>query len=210
MTNNSEKVANEVSTIWIEEYKMLGADIIQRVGLQHQLLSLNLIFLSTIAGYVFNYGLTNGWDQIVKSEVLILSAIAPFVSLIFTWRHIDHDSNIIDKANYIESVISPNLNRLLNQNGLLGFDRHLTRSRIRRVKSVGLFAWLGNDHVITISYALIFIVAGWLIMCKHVEYAGVLKNVYCSFIVVDTILMVITIYMAIKTAFRYRAIGTVD
>lgn len=210
MTNSSEKAANGASTIWIEEYKMLGADIIQRVGLQHHLLGFNLIFLSTIAGYLFNYGLTNGFDQIVKSEVLILSAIAPFVSLIFTWRHIDHDSNIIDKANYIESVISPNINRLFHQDGLLGFGRHLARSRSRRVKSVGLFAWLGNDHVITISYALIFIVYGWLIMCNHVEYAGALKNVYFSFIVLDTILMLITIYMAIKTAFRYRVIVTVD
>jgi hypothetical protein len=208
MSNDSEKSIDRAASVWLEEYKILSSDIMKRIDLQHKNLSLHLVFLSAIAGYLFNYGIKNGFKSITDSEILILVAIAPLVSQVFTWRHIDHDSNIIDKANYIETVVSRNLNRLLKQNGLLGFERYLDRSRKRRVGSVGLFALLGNDHAITITYALVYLTLGWFIIFQYDPSAAGLKTAFVLLMIVSTLLMIATVYMVAKSALRYRAIGT--
>ncbi|MHB1324723.1 MAG: hypothetical protein ACYC0L_00705 [Thermoleophilia bacterium] len=205
----SEKVIDRVTATWIEEYKMLGGDIMKRVELQQKNLSLHLVFLSAIAGYLFKFGLDKGFCQIINNEVLILAAIAPLVSQVFTWRHVDHDSNIIDKAIYIENVISPNLNRLLGQEGLLGFEKSLAKARRSRLTSVGIFSLFGNDHVITISYALIYLASSWFIIFNNEQYAGSLKKAFSVLIILDSLFMVITIYMVIKNVSRYHAIGKI-
>ncbi len=162
--------------------------------------------MSAIAGYLFKYGLDNGFFNIVNSEICILVAIAPIVSQVFSWRHIDHDSNIIDKASYIQGVVRPNLNRLLKQSGLLGFERYLARTRGRRVKAVGLFSLLGNDHVISISYAVIYLTFGWAIVANCSLYSGKLQTTFFWLLVTDSTFLIITIYMVIKTILRYRLI----
>ena len=201
-----EKVIEKVAGVWIEEYKSLASDIGKRVELQQKNLSLHLIFLSAIASYIFKYGLDNGFDKIISNEVLLLLAIAPFISQVFTWRHLDHDSNIIDKACYIENIIAPNINLLLEQTELLGFEKYLAKTRKSRTNNVGIFAILGNDHTIAISYALLYLIMSWGIIFKYQNPSNKLIEIFFWLIVFDTVVMAITIYMVIQNTFRYKSI----
>jgi len=206
MSELPEKIIDRIASVWLEEYKALASDIGKRIELQQKNLSLNLVFMSAIAGYLFKYGLDNGFLNIVNSEICILLSIAPIVSQVFSWRHIDHDLNIIDKASYIQGVIRPNLNRLLGHKGLLGFEKYLSRTRGRRLKAVGLFSLLGNDHVISISYAIIYLTFGWAIVLNCSSYSGKLQTTFFWLLITDSTFMMITIYMVTKTILRYRSI----
>lgn len=101
-------------------------------------------------------------------------------------------------AKYIETVISRNW---------WGLEGYLAKARNHRTIPVGVFSLCGNDHVIAISYALLYLGAGLAIMFTYQAFAGTLKRAYTILMAVDSVFFLITIYMVIRAALRYRSIG---
>jgi hypothetical protein len=193
---------------WMEEYKVLSADISKRVELQQRNFGLHNIFLSAIAAYLFNFGITQGFNNLLSSEVLFLIVIGPFISTVFTLRHLDHDSNIIDKATYIQTRVAPAVVRLTNERDALGFELFLGRARRLRRSSVGYISVLGNDHIIVLSYALVYVLIGFYIIWRVSDFGGTLRVAIQILVPVCAFLFLSVSAMSVRTMMRYSAISS--
>ncbi len=194
-------------SIWMEEYKALSSDIQSRVDLQHRNTNLNIVFISALTGYIFNYWNKNSYHALLSSEIATLFVIAPLISLVFVWRHIDYDSNIIDKADYIYSVIRPHVDLCAGRSDYLAFESFLRKRRMQRTWKVGIFSILGNDHVIILLYLAMYMAYAWYMRIAVPNRAGEAKIVFDVFLYVGSFFLVVSVYMAVITAVRYAQLG---
>jgi len=193
--------------IWLEEYKALTADIGRRVDLQHKNLNLFLVLLSAFAGFIFNYWNDHSFDQLQTGEIAVLFAIAPLLGLFLVWRHLDHDSNIIDKARYLDGHVRPNLVELSGDDGVLMFDRFLVASRPQRTKTQGPLWILGNEHILPIAYVAIYLAFAWHLRLEVPNRAGEADVVFDFVLYGASIIFLGAIIVSGLIVYQYSQIG---
>src|SRR5690349_14742090 len=97
----AEDAAAHALSVLMDEYKVLSDDIGRRVQLQQQNANVIIVLLTAFTGYLFNYWKDHSFSDLRVSEISCLVVVAPLLGMVGLWRHVDHDSNIIDKAEYI-------------------------------------------------------------------------------------------------------------
>jgi len=213
---SKSKLSNDdLIKIWLDEYKVLAADVQNRVTLQQTLMNYLLILVS--ASLVAFTGLLK--DQLYsqyEAGMRIAVMVLPILFSFFVWRHANHDLNIIDKASYINKVIRPNLIVLTGDASLLGWDRYVDVRRKQR-RRYGFLMLLSGEHTFYLLFSFLSLLAaiyafwGWQrpislfsIFSSIREWIGFSLAYLLLF--VDTILFILTIRMKIRIGYAYCSI----
>ncbi|MGC1185490.1 MAG: hypothetical protein WBA31_10150 [Candidatus Dormiibacterota bacterium] len=190
-------------TAWLEEYKSLAADVGARVGLQQSNASLAIVFISGLTGYVVTYWTSHGLHSLLASETALLLTLVPIIGQFFIWRHIDHDWNIIDKANYIDKHIRPGVQACCGDPSVLSFEQHL---RIARQKRAAL-SLLGNEHIVVFGAIGVYLATCWYVIVSVPHAAGQGHGLFVLLVYIGTALTGASLWTAAVTGWRYTKIG---
>lgn len=201
--------SSDLMTVLLHEHSLLSSDIQSRVDLQNKNLSLSLVVTAAIGGYIVDAWNKTSFQLTMRGELMTLVPISVLISLAFIWRHLDHDANIIDKAEYIERTIRPQISWLTGSSSILGFERYLRIGRGRRTKKIGLFSLLGNDHFVMFGLMFVFLTFGWYMRWFVPDHAGTASNVFNILLYLVSALTLITIQMSVATMLRYSRISSV-
>jgi hypothetical protein len=193
--------------VLMDEYKLLTDDIARRVQLQQQNANVIIVLLTAFTGYLFNYWKDHTFAELRTSEVACLIVIAPILGMVLVWRHVDHDSNIIEKAEYIVEVIRPRVVVLTGDYGVMSFESWLRSRRVRRVFQLTPLIVFGMEHVSASAYVLVYGALGWYLRLTVPGHAGSAEHIFDLLLYVGTVLYVISVYMLIVTTYRYTLIG---
>lgn len=147
------------------EYTALRSEIVQRIGLRQQLLSITL----TIAGVMLGFGVNNG------SIALVYPPIAVFLAL--AWSQ--NDTRIRDSATYIRNRLEPKVPGL-------GWENYVQEERKRTLDGRWRRTILSHGGVF-LSTQLIAILIGVFVLQFRL---GLLD---WALLVVDTIAMIIVV-----------------
>jgi len=200
-------IEEERFEVWMEEYRGLTADISNRVDLQHKNVNLSLILLSAFSGYLFDYWNSHTFDEVKRGEIASLIVLAPLLALFFVWRHLDHDSNIIEKAEYIQRIVRPQLVGITGDSDVLGFEGYLRRSRLRRIYHMGPLWVLGNEHLIPLSYISAYFAFAWYLRLGVDGRAGEAKHLFDYALYLGSGLLIVSMLMSVTITVRYSRIG---
>ncbi len=209
MTRGSDTREELQLRVWLEEYRAMSTDIGNRIELQHRNVSLAIIVLTAITGYLVNYWSNHSLDALVSSEIATLIAIGPLVASIFLWRHIDHDANIIDKADYIEAVVRPNVGTIAGDDNLLGFERFLRHRRVkRRPWAIGpMVILLGTEHAILLLYFGVYLACGWYVRVSVSDRAGEAEALFDTLLYIGSGLLGVSAFMLVGIGLMYSTLG---
>ncbi len=195
-------------TAWLEEYKALCSDVESRVRLQQSNVHVGILLLTAFTGYLVAYWNAHGLTQLETSEMAVLLVIVPLLTLYFVWRHIDHDSNIIDKADYIDSVVRPNVARCAHSNDVMTFDYFLRNRRVDRILQLSVLSALGNEHVLVLMFVLLYMSAAWYVRLAVPLHAGQAQRVFDYLLYFCSVLLALSLYMTGVTIWRYLKLGS--
>jgi hypothetical protein len=193
--------------VWLEEYRSITEGSRLRVELQQRSLSLSLVALSAFAGYLINYWNNHSLAAVEEAPIATLIVLAPLVGLVFLWRILDHDINIIDSAVYVETRVRPNLVRCVGDENVLSWERFLRARRAARAQEVGPVILFGNDHMILSGYMALFFACGWYLRIDVHNHAGQARKLFDILLYTGTGLLAISALMFILTALRYQKIA---
>lgn len=195
-------------SVMMEEYRALDGDIGRRVDLQHRNTNLGIVYFAAVTGYLFDYINDHSVGELHQSDLAVLLVLAPAIGLIFVCRHIDHDANIIDDAEYVELELRPRVIELVGHPDLLGFGRFLHASRLKRVRTTGVLWVLGNEHVVLLAYLTAYLVWGWSVRLGVSNRAGSVEGLSDALLYVSSAAFLVVVYMSVKTAARYAEVGS--
>ena len=189
-------------SVWIEQYKVTVAGIAARVDLQQRNANVCAVILVGLVGFVFTYWTRNGYSAFVDKPILVLVVVAPIVALVFVWRHVDHDANVLDGGIYINTVLRPAVSRLVGADVLIWED-FLQTQRHQRVRWLGFIAVLGNEAVLLTSLLVPFLVYAWNLLLTRPGRAGGARQLFDGLLYLDTGTFLITLYGLFGTLFRF-------
>jgi hypothetical protein len=190
----------------LQEHSVMTANIQGRVDLQNKNLSLLLVLSTAIAGYMVNKWNATNFNEFVVSEVVVLCPVAVLLQLVFIWRHLDHDANIIAAAEYLEINVCPEVARLTNSATVLTFESYLRSDRGQRTRRIGVLSLLGNDHFVAFGVSLAFLMFSWYLRIFESNHAGTADHVFDWLVYFGSAMFILTSFMAVTTMLRFSKI----
>jgi hypothetical protein len=191
----------------LAEYSELSADNRSRVDLQQRNANVAIVLMTALTGYLVSYWKDHGLDHrpasLFLSEIMLLVVIGPLFANIFIWRHIDHDENIQDKAAYVHAKIRPVVNRESASQNLLAFEDFLKQRRKRRLITLTPLVALGNEHIPLLLFSGAYLSLGWYVRFQVPHYAGEAHKLFGWILYVASVLFVVTVWMAYRSARGY-------
>jgi len=207
----SETTAARRTSVLLEEYKELGAEIRARIDLQHRNMNVLVVLVTAVTGYLVKYasdhGLGGTASSLAHSELVVLISLTTLVINVFLWRHLDHDVNVIDKAAYVNTVLRPALLQHAGPGPLLGFERFLHERRAARPRRWGPFLVFGKEDVPMFVLLIMYLLAGWYLRLHVPQHAGEARAVFDALLYVGSALTVISLAMAIAVGREYATVG---
>jgi hypothetical protein len=201
-----EAIKAQVSS-WMEQYKSTTAAIAARIDLQQRNANVNAVLVTASAGYLFTFWSKDGYAGVAQTEFSVLFAIMPLLSLAFVWRHIDHDSNIVDFAEYVALVIRPELRALVGRDTIT-FESFLRKRRWQRIGGTFLVSILGNEAVIMVVLTIPYLGYAWFLRISEPKRAGSASAFFDALVYLDTALFLLTLYLLARSAILYGRLGS--
>lgn len=195
-----------VVQVWLEDYKAMVADIGARVDLQHRNANVAIVLMSAFTGYLVNFWNSKDLSTLLTSPAALLVALVPLLAQLFVWRHIDHDSNIIDKAQYIQSTVRPALAEATWTPDVMSFEAALNTARLRRPVLLSPLSLLGNEHVLILGYSGGYLAAGWSARLS-VDAGGPASDFFNGLLYTASAAAALSVLMSLVTATRYARLG---
>lgn len=150
------------------EYTALRSEIVQRIGLRQQLISITL----TIAGVMLGFGINNG------SIALVYPPLAAFLAIAWT----QNDNRVRDAATYIRDHLEPKVPGL-------GWENHVQEERKRTLNKKWRRTILSHGGIF-LSTQLIAILVGILVLqfrFSPLEWALLVVDLIAVFFVLRTL-----------------------
>lgn len=194
-------------SVLMDEYRSLADDIGRRVQLQQHNTNIAIVLLTAFTGYLFTYWSDHSLQELEESEIACLVVVAPMLGLVYIWRHVDHDSNIIDKASYIVDIIRPKVAVLTGDPSVMSFESWLREGRFRRVRFLTPLAVFGMEHLAASAYITTFGIAAWYLRIGVPGRAGEAGALFDVLLYIGTGLYVVSMYMAGASTYRYTLIA---
>lgn len=207
MTEAGTNASDRRLQVWLEEYKSLATGIGARVDLQHRNANVALVLLSAFTGYLVTVWNSHGLKALLMSPAAVLIAVAPILAQIFVWRHLDHDANIVDAAEYVHRVVRGVLAEITEDDRVLSFEEWLNKARMRRSAVLSPLILLGNEHIAILAFGAAYLGAGWAAQVKVPDVAGDAGSYFSVFLYVATVGTAISVVMAVVSALRFAQLG---
>jgi hypothetical protein len=197
--------------VWIEVFRSHVAGVNARVDLQHRNANVALVLLSAFAGYLATAWSAHNLHALLVSPGVLVVPAAAILAQIFVWRHLDHDANIIDMAEYNDQVVRGALAELSGEDpGILSFEAWLNAARRRRPRLVTPLILLGNEHIAILGFGMAYVSAGWAIRVGVRGVAGDGSAYFTGFLCVASASAAMSLLMSMGMAWRYAKLGRRD
>lgn len=191
---------------WLTETEAWRSSIRSHIELQQKTVNLGLVVLTAFTGYAFNFWNENSFDDLREGEIALVLILSPVIAQFFIWRHIEHESTLIDCADYIQGVCRPRVRDLLGDDQALDFEQYLLDRRVGRYKRFGPIWVLGAEHIVLYGYMLLYLGFSWSIRISVNDRAGEADVLFDWLLYVGSVMALITIYIGVRNVFWYRGI----
>jgi hypothetical protein len=191
---------------YLDEYKDMQQEIRLRIDLQHRNMNVLMAIITAVTGYVAKFASDHGVKALYTNDLAFFLAIVPMITVVFIWRHLDHDVNIIDKAAYINSSLRPALQRELGASDVLGWETFLHDRRKNRPRRLGPFLALGKEDVPMFFVLVAYLAVGWHVWLIK-GHAGGAHTVFDVLLYFGSGFALVALGMAIAVGLKYNAVG---
>lgn len=196
-----ENKKTEIS-IWLEQYRVVNALLVARITLQERNSYVHVALTIGLGGLIFNFLTKNTIANLEISHAAIMLPLIPLASFLFIWRHLDHNSKILDYTDYINTVIRPRLASLIGTDALL-LEKYLLERRLSRFRRLLGLSILGNDAIISLTALAPFMGFAWILRFINPNRAGTARIYFDVLLYLDSLLLIGTIYALIYTTKKF-------
>ena len=211
--NNKDNINHEKLEIYMDEYRIISAQISKRVDYQQKLINYQLIAAGIIVPIALGFlGMeTNAKVNSIYFRYFLL--LSPIIFLTFCWSFYNHDIHIVSLARYINKELRLKIKTLLNGEDILSYEEFLSKERILTKKRFGMLPSLGKGYLIPLILPAIFLIMYLTIfffkdLFKFFESRNQIFIYLFQFIlfIIDIIFFILTISFKIKAGKNYQRI----
>lgn len=211
--NNKDNTKHEKLEIYMDEYRIISAQISRRVDYQQKLINYQLIAAGIIIPIALGFlGMeTNAKVNSIYFRYFLL--LSPIIFLTFCWSFYNHDIQIVSLARYINKELRLKIKTLLNGEDILSYEEFLSKERILTKKRFGMFSSLGEGYLIPLILPAILLIMYLTIfffkdLFKFFESRNQIFIYLFQFIlfIIDIIFFILTISFKIKAGKNYQRI----
>lgn len=191
---------------YLEEYRTLSSQILQRVTHQQTILNYQLvaagIFLSL--NIVTKPGLFSLLDNFF---VFCIFSCLTLIFLFFSWVNINHDLMIISTARYVNTILRKNIKILLGKD-VLQFEDFLEADRVSKINKFGVLPAIGNEGNLSIFMSISICIVSFIsIIYSLGNITDVFNFFKISVFSFQYILISRTVNLKIKISKEYKNIS---
>lgn len=195
----------------LAEYEGLQAENRLRIDLQHRNMNVLLVLVTAASGYLASYASQHGVEGpkgLLHNDIAVVVVLVPIVINAFIWRHLDHDINIIDKADYVFFHLRPLVLEGTDSRTVLNFERFIHARRQRRFRRALPTINLGKEDLPMFIFLAIYVAGAWYTRLVVRGYAGGGETLFAILLYIASGLTIISLAMAVSVAREYRRLGS--
>ena len=194
---------------YLEEYKVLSDQILQRVTHQQTILNYQLVTVGIFLTISLNVFTKPDIFKLLENIfVFYLFSGSSLIFLFFSWAHSNHDLMIISTARYINTDLRRNISLLLGEK-VFEFEDFLEKDRKSKIGKFGVLPALGNESNLSILMSIAILIISFIAIIYYIQTNfDIFHFAYqLTVFIINILLISRTIYLKIKISKEYIQIA---